>query len=89
MTAKNYSNSPANAIDTKKQYTATLKTDRGDLVLKLFTTDAPKTVNNFVFLAKDGYYDNTTFHRVISNFMVQGGGSHGYRARRSWLPVRR
>ena len=86
MTAKNYSAPPSMTIDTKKQYTATLKTDRGDLVLELFTADAPITVNNFVFLARDGYYDNTTFHRVISNFMVQGGdptgtgrGDPGYR----------
>ena len=73
-------------IDIKKQYTATMKTERGDLVLELFASDAPKTVNNFVFLARDGFYDNTTFHRVIDSFMAQGGdptgtgrGGPGYR----------
>ena len=86
MTAKTYSAPPTMTIDVKKHYTATLKTDRGDLVLELFAADAPKTVNNFVFLAREGFYDNTVFHRVISNFMAQGGdptgtgrGDPGYR----------
>ena len=86
MTAKTYTAPPAVTIDLKKKYTATLKTDRGDLVLELFVTDAPKTVNNFVFLAREGFYDNTVFHRVISDFMAQGGdptgtgrGGPGYR----------
>ncbi len=86
MTAKTYSAPPPMTIDVKKHYTATLKTDRGDLVLELFAADAPKTVNNFVFLAREGFYDNTIFHRVIPNFMAQGGdptgtgrGDPGYR----------
>ena len=86
MTAKTYSAPPPMTIDVKKHYTATLKTDRGDIVLELFAADAPKTVNNFVFLAREGFYDNTVFHRVISDFMAQGGdptgtgrGDPGYR----------
>jgi peptidyl-prolyl cis-trans isomerase B (cyclophilin B) len=86
MTAKTYSAPPPMTIDVKNHYTATLKTDRGDLVLELFAADAPKTVNNFVFLAREGFYDNTIFHRVISDFMAQGGdptgtgrGDPGYR----------
>lgn len=73
-------------IDTSKSYTATFDTTRGQIVCELFAQDAPKTVNNFVFLAKEGFYDGTTFHRVIADFMVQGGdptgtgrGGPGYR----------
>jgi peptidyl-prolyl cis-trans isomerase B (cyclophilin B) len=86
MTAKQYSVPPPMTIDVKKQYTATLKTDRGDLELELFVADAPKTVNNFVFLVREGFYDNTVFHRVIAGFMAQAGdptgtgrGGPGYR----------
>ena len=64
-------------IDTKMSYTATMETSAGTLVLDLFAADAPKTVNNFVFLARDGFYDGTTFHRVIANFMAQGGDPTG------------
>ena len=73
-------------IDPNKQYTATFKTSRGEIVCDLFTKDAPKTVNNFVFLAREKFYDGTVFHRVIANFMIQGGdptgtgrGGPGYR----------
>ncbi len=83
---KSYTSPPAMTIDVKKKYTATLKTQRGDLVLELFTAEAPKTVNNFVFLAREGFYDDTVFHRVIPGFVVQGGdptgsgsGGPGYR----------
>ena len=83
---KQYSAPPAMAIDTNKKYTATLDTSKGKIVCELFAKDAPKTVNNFVFLARDGFYDGTVFHRVIDNFMVQGGdptasgrGGPGYR----------
>ena len=61
------------SIDTAKTYTATFVTSRGDVVCELFAKDAPNTVNNFVFLAKDGFYDGTKFHRVIADFMIQGG----------------
>ena len=84
--AKQYDAPPAMQIDPKKRYTATFKTDHGDIVVELFTAQAPITVNNFIFLAQDGFYDNTTFHRVINDFMVQGGdptgtgrGGPGYR----------
>ncbi|HEV8145713.1 MAG TPA: peptidylprolyl isomerase [Bryobacteraceae bacterium] len=81
-----YSNPPAMSIDTSKKYTATLKTSRGEIVCELFTKDAPTTVNNFVFLAREKFYDGTIFHRVIPDFMIQGGdptgtgrGGPGYR----------
>ena len=82
---KTYSAPPPMIIDTGKQYTATIETEKGDLVLELFASDVPVTVNNFVFLAREGFYDNTTFHRVIPDFVAQGGdptgtgaGSPGY-----------
>ena len=64
-------------IDPEKKYTARLKTGKGDIVVELFADKTPKTVNNFVFLAREGYYDNTTFHRVIKPFMIQGGDPTG------------
>ncbi|MDO9086546.1 MAG: peptidylprolyl isomerase [Anaerolineaceae bacterium] len=64
-------------IDPKKQYTATIKTDVGDIVVKLFADKTPKTVNNFVFLSKEGFYDDTIFHRVIDDFMAQAGDPTG------------
>jgi len=64
-------------IDTSKQYTAIVETEKGDLVLELFASDVPITVNNFVFLAREGFYDGTTFHRVIPDFMAQGGDPTG------------
>ena len=74
---KQYSAAPKMTIDTNKKYTATFDTSRGTIVCELFTKDAPKTVNNFVFLARDKFYDGTKFHRVIENFMVQGGDPEG------------
>ncbi len=83
---KQYGSPPAMTIDPNKRYTATFKTQQGDIVVELFASQAPITVNNFVFLAREGYYDNTTFHRVINGFMTQGGdptgtgrGGPGYR----------
>lgn len=64
-------------IDPTTTYTATIKTNRGDIELDLFAAEAPKTVNNIVFLARDGYYDGLTFHRVIPGFMAQGGCPYG------------
>jgi peptidyl-prolyl cis-trans isomerase B (cyclophilin B) len=64
-------------IDAKKNYTATIETNRGTIELQLSAQYAPKTVNNFVFLAREGFYDGVTFHRVISNFMIQGGDPTG------------
>jgi cyclophilin family peptidyl-prolyl cis-trans isomerase len=64
-------------IDLKKQYTANIETNRGVIVLKLYASQAPRTVNNFVCLADDGYYDGVPFHRVIKDFMVQTGDPTG------------
>jgi peptidyl-prolyl cis-trans isomerase B (cyclophilin B) len=71
--SKQYNAPPDMAIDTAKTYTATFSTTRGEIVCELYAKDAPKTVNNFVFLARDKFYDGTVFHRVINDFMVQGG----------------
>ena len=60
-------------IDPAKTYAATVQTSRGDIEVDLFAAEAPKTVNNFVFLARDGFYDGLTFHRVIRDFVAQGG----------------
>ncbi len=64
-------------IDTSKQYTANIEVGEKIMVLELFASDAPVTVNNFVFLAREGFFDNTTFHRVIPGFMAQGGDPTG------------
>ncbi len=74
---KTYIAPPPMAIDVNKQYTATIETEKGDIVVGLFAADAPKTVNNFVFLAREGFYEGTTFHRVIPSFMAQGGDPTG------------
>jgi cyclophilin family peptidyl-prolyl cis-trans isomerase len=83
---KHYDAPPAMVIDPAKRYLATISTEKGDIVVELFADKAPVTVNNFVFLARDGYYDGVTFHRVIKGFMAQGGdptgsgsGGPGYR----------
>ncbi len=73
----NYSTPPPMTIDTGKQYTAAIETEKGNLVLELYAKDVPVTVNNFVFLAREGFYSNTTFHRVIAGFMAQGGDPTG------------
>ncbi len=84
--AKQWSAAPAMTVDQNKRYTATIKTTDGDMTAELFVKDAPKTVNNFVFLARQGFYDNVKFHRIIKGFMVQtgdptgtGSGGPGYR----------
>jgi cyclophilin family peptidyl-prolyl cis-trans isomerase len=64
-------------LDPGKKYRATIETSAGTLEAELFAEDAPKTVNNFVFLARDGFYDGVIFHRVISGFMIQGGDPTG------------
>ncbi len=74
---KTYSEPPPMLIDTSKQYIAIIETEKGNLVLELFAKDVPITVNNFVFLAGEGFYDGTTFHRVIPGFMAQGGDPTG------------
>lgn len=72
-----YDSYPAMIIDENKDYTATIKTSEGDIVLELYPRIAPKTVNNFVFLSREEFYNNLIFHRVISGFMVQGGDPEG------------
>jgi len=75
--SQQWSSPPEMQIDPAKQYVATIETDRGDIKIELSAQHAPKTVNNFVFLAEQGYYDGIKFHRVISDFMVQGGDPTG------------
>ncbi len=75
--AKQYSAPPEMQIDADKDYQATLKTNKGDITVKLYAADSPKTVNNFVFLAREGFYDGVVFHRIIPNFMIQGGDPTG------------
>ena len=72
-----YSEAPEMVIDTSKSYQAVIKTDKGDMRFQLFTEEAPVTVNNFVFLARQGFYNDTMFHRVIADFMAQGGDPTG------------
>jgi peptidyl-prolyl cis-trans isomerase B (cyclophilin B) len=86
MSAKQWKSQPAMQIDPKKTYVVTMETSRGNIELELCPQHAPKTVNNFVFLVRDGFYDGVTFHRVIGDFMIQGGdptgtgsGGPGYR----------
>jgi len=74
---KKYSAPPQMMIDVNKRYIAVIKTEKGDITAELFAADAPKTVNNFVFLAREGFYDGTTFHRVLPGFMAQGGDPTG------------
>jgi len=84
--AQQYAAAPPMTIDPSKTYTATFHTEKGDFVAELFAAKAPVTVNNFVFLARGGFYDGVTFHRVIPDFMAQtgdptgtGSGGPGYR----------
>jgi peptidyl-prolyl cis-trans isomerase B (cyclophilin B) len=77
MATKQWNTPPTMQIDAKKKYTAKIETARGTIVLDLAPQHAPKTVNNFVFLAKEGYYNAVAFHRVISDFMIQGGDPTG------------
>jgi peptidyl-prolyl cis-trans isomerase B (cyclophilin B) len=75
--AKQYASAPTLAIDPTKSYTATFETAKGKIVCELYPKEAPNTVNNFVFLARDGFYNGLKFHRVIEDFMIQGGCPHG------------
>ena len=88
MSNKQYAAPPALSIDLAKTYTATIETVAGTMELELYAAEAPMTVNNFVFLAREGFYDNVIFHRVIKGFMIQGGdptgtgmGGPGYKIR--------
>ena len=77
MTAKQWNSPPEMQIDPGKTYKISMETTKGEIVLELYPEHAPKTVNNFVFLTKEGYYDGISFHRVISDFMIQGGDPTG------------
>ena len=90
---KQYDAPPPLTIDPAKRYTATFVTAKGEIVVSLFADKAPNTVNNLVFLAREGFYDGTTFHRVIPGFMAQGGdptgtgrGGPGYRFADEFAP---
>lgn len=72
-----YKTAPSFNLDLSKKYMARIETEKGDFVAELYADKAPNTVNNFVFLAREGFYDNTTFHRVISDFMAQAGDPTG------------
>jgi|TARA_A200000113_G_C8854825_1_gene351462 cyclophilin family peptidyl-prolyl cis-trans isomerase len=74
---KTYKNPPEFSIDVNKTYTAEINTTSGLMIVELFTDIAPNTVNNFVVLSEDGYYNNIIFHRVIKDFMIQGGDPSG------------
>jgi hypothetical protein len=74
---KTWSSPPKQTIDENATYTATMKTSKGTITIKLDPKQAPKTVNNFVFLSKEGFYNGGTFHRVIPGFVIQGGDPEG------------
>lgn len=74
---KSYDKAPDMKIDPAKTYSATIDTSKGKIVIALFAKDSPNTVNNFVFLAREGFYNGTIFHRVIPGFMIQGGDPEG------------
>ena len=75
--SKQWITPPTMLIDPNKKYTTTVITERGNIVIELYPQHAPKTVNNFVFLAREGFYDGLIFHRVIRDFMIQGGDPTG------------
>ena len=77
MSDKVYDKQPEMNLNSDSTYSAVIKTNLGEMSVEFFTDDAPLTVNNFVTLSKDGYYDNVIFHRVISGFMIQGGDPSG------------
>jgi peptidyl-prolyl cis-trans isomerase B (cyclophilin B) len=77
MANKQWSSPPEMQIDTDKKYKARIETNRGTIVMELYPEFAPITVNNFVFLANEGYYDGVAFHRVIDDFVIQGGDPTG------------
>jgi peptidyl-prolyl cis-trans isomerase B (cyclophilin B) len=77
MASKQWNKAPEMIIDPKKKYFAVIETDKGSIELQLFPENAPKTVNNFVFLAREGFYDGVSFHRVLPNFVIQGGDPTG------------
>ncbi|GBD85111.1 peptidyl-prolyl cis-trans isomerase B [bacterium BMS3Abin02] len=86
--SKQYSNPPEITIDLSKTHTATVHTSHGDIEIEFYAEEAPQAVNNFVFLAREGFFDGAIFHRVVPGFVIQGGdptgtgrGGPGYRFR--------
>lgn len=77
LVKKTYENPPPLAIDTKKTYKAIVKTTKGVFTISLLSEEAPQTVNNFIFLAKENFYDGVSFHRIIEGFMIQAGDPNG------------
>jgi len=77
MPRSKYTAPPPLALDLTKRYQARMHTDVGEMLIDLYADRAPRTVNNFVFLAREGFYDDVVFHRVIANFMAQGGDPTG------------
>src|SRR4030042_5647359 len=77
MTQMKWSTPPPMLIDKTKTYIAEFRTVKGDFRVQFYTDKAPFAVNNFIFLARQGYYNNTTFHRVLEDFMAQGGDPSG------------
>ena len=77
MTSKQWKTAPEMQIDAKKNYVIKMETNKGTIKLELYPQHAPKAVNNFVFLAREGFYDGVSFHRVIANFVIQGGDPSG------------
>tara|TARA_B100000809_G_C15087216_1_gene511899 strand:- start:976 stop:1497 length:522 start_codon:yes stop_codon:yes gene_type:complete len=75
--SKQYSAPPEMAIDTTKKYQAVMTTNRGSITFDLFASETPNTVNSFVFLSREGFYDGVIFHRIIAGFMLQGGDPTG------------
>jgi len=93
MSSLQWQSEPEMQLDPTKNYQATLRTSKGDIIIDLFAKNVPRTVNNFVFLAQQGFYDGTIFHRVIPDFMAQGGdptgtgrGGPGYKFRDEFDP---
>jgi len=93
MSSLQWQSEPTMQLDPTKNYQATLRTSKGDIVIDLYAKNVPRTVNNFVFLARQGFYDGTIFHRVIADFMAQGGdptgtgrGGPGYKFRDEFDP---
>jgi peptidyl-prolyl cis-trans isomerase B (cyclophilin B) len=77
MSKMKWNSQPEMQIDQEKKYEAKIETNKGAIVLELYPQQAPKTVNNFIFLAREGFYDGVSFHRVIDNFVIQGGDPTG------------
>lgn len=77
MAKKHYEKVPELTIDAAKKYVAVIQTSKGDISVQLSAAETPKTVNNFVFLSREGFYQNTAFHRIIKGFMIQGGDPNG------------